>query len=63
MKTEKITYTVAREGYEAQFSNRIAAKFVYRRMKEEYPETVLRKTITRVETLEFEFNDNSECWL
>ena len=61
MKTEKIIYTVAREGYEEQFDNRITAKFVYRKMKEEYPETVLRKTITRVETLEFD--DNSECWL
>ena len=61
MKTEKITYTVAREGYEEQFDNRITAKLVYRRMKEEYPETVLRKTITRVEILEFD--DNSECWL
>ena len=61
MKTEKIIYTVAREGYEKQFDNRITAKLAYRKIKEEYPETVLRKTITRVETLEFD--DNSECWL
>ena len=61
MKTEKIIYTVVREGYEKQFDHRITAKLAYRKIKEEYPETVLRKTITRVETLEFD--DNSECWL
>lgn len=61
MKTETIIYTVAREGYAEQFDNRITAKLVYRQWKEEYPETVLRKTITRIETLEFD--DNSECWL
>jgi hypothetical protein len=61
MKTEKIVYTVAREGYAEQFDNRITAKRIYRKWKEEYPETILRKTITRVETLEFD--DNSECWL
>lgn len=61
MKTEKIIYTVAREGYEEQFDNRITAKLVYRKWKEEYPETVLLKIIARVETLVFD--DNSECWL
>ena len=61
MKTEKIIYTVAREGYAEHFDNRITAKLAYRRAKEEYPETVLRKTITRVETLVFD--DKSECWL
>ena len=61
MKTENIIYTVAREGYAEQFDNRITAKLVYRRWKEEYPETVLRKTITKVETLIFD--DKIECWL
>ena len=61
MKTEKIIYTVAREGYSEQFKNRIVAKVVYKKMKKEYPETVLLKIIARVETLQFD--DNSECWL
>ena len=61
MKTETIVYTVAREGHAKTFDNRITAKVVYRQWKEEYPETVLRKTIVTVQTLEFD--DKSECWL
>lgn len=61
MKTEKITYTVAREGYAEQFDDRNTAKLIYKQWKEEYPETVLRKTITTVEKLWFD--DKSECWL
>ena len=60
MKTETIIYTVERKGHTETFNNRITAKVVYRKMKEEYPETVLRKTIVTVQTLEFE--DKSECW-
>lgn len=61
MKTENIMYTVAREGYSRRFKNRDTAKVVYKKWKAEFPETVLRKTITRVDTLVFD--ENSECWL
>lgn len=61
MATEKIIFTVVREGYIEQFDNRDTAKLVYKQMKEEHPETVLLKTVTKVEVLVY--NEKIECWL
>lgn len=61
MKKTKITYTVAREGHEEIFDDKTTAKLVYQKTKEDYPETVLRKTIETIEVLEY--HENSGCWL
>ena len=60
-KKETIFYTLTREGYTKRFTNRITAKIAYRKMKEQYPDTVLTKTIIRA--TEMTFDDKSECWL
>lgn len=52
-KFENVIFTVAWEGEEKMFTNREEAKAFYTENKKEYPETILRKTIIKIEELTY----------